>query len=157
MKRQNGEEEWRRRRKKKKNKEEERQITKEYGKLDKEIISLIEKTGESFSFHRRSYNGIKFNDRQYNKYVKNINSLYENDDGKLMSPNDPGYREDFNLLSRLNKMIVSKEYINLATNEEKMDMMKAELRHARELAIKQTIDTDVNLKFLTRPNDWFSV
>ena len=125
----------------------------DFSKLDKEIISLIEKTGESFSFHRRSYNGIKFNDRQYNKYVKNINSLYENDDGKLMSPNEPGYREDFNLLSRLNKMIVSKEYLNLATNEEKMDMMKAELRHARELAIKQTIDTDVNLKFLTRPND----
>ena len=54
---------------------------------------------------------------------------------------------------KMTKMIVSKEYINLATNEEKMDMMKAELRHARELAIKQTIDTDVNLKFLTRPND----
>ena len=122
----------------------------DFSNLDKELISLIEKTGESFSFHRRSYEGIKFSDKQYNTYVKHINNLYEKDDGTIMSPNDPGYRQDLNLLSRLNTMIGSNEYINLSTNEEKMDLIKSELRHAREMATKKLIEDDVNLKFLTR-------
>ena len=101
--------------------------TGKYSVLDQEIIRLSETgIGVLTGKHPDRIDGIKLNNRQYNRFVQLINQVDGGKNGGKL-PGDFGYNEDDNLINMLQRTVLSDTVLGFDYNELNEDQKFDEL------------------------------